>query len=179
MIYLVDCDGVIADFEKGVLAEFRKRHPDKPFIPLEERTTLFLEDQYSEELRPLLKDIFVSQGLFRHLELIEGSLKALKELRKYGDVFICTAPMPISAYYHKERYEWIEENLGREWADKRTIVSRDKAIISGNFLIDDKPQQGVIEPEWEQLLFDQPYNQSVTGLRRITWKNYREVLGLK
>ena len=85
----------------------------------------------------------------------------------------------IKRIYTSGLIGYLEEKLGKVWASKRTIMSPDKTMVYGDFLIDDKPQKGKLEPDWEQLLFDQPYNKSVKGLRRITWRNYKEVLGLK
>lgn len=44
---LVDMDGVLCDFEGHFLKVFREKHPDLPFIPLENRNTFYLADQYS------------------------------------------------------------------------------------------------------------------------------------
>ena len=179
IVYLVDCNDVLADFRKGVLDEFRKRYPGKLYGSAEKRKSLLLEDDFPEESRPLLEGILLSKGLHRKLGVILGSIKGINYLTKKGDVFICIDNMDGNEYFMQEMYDWIEEKLGKVWASKRTIMSPDKTMVYGDFLIDDKPQKGKLEPDWEQLLFDQPYNKSVKGLRRITWRNYKEVLGLK
>jgi 5'-nucleotidase len=57
------------------------------------------------------------------------------------------------------------------------IVSKDKTIVHGDFLIDDKPSiKGVQQPTWEHLLYSQPWNAKVSSKRRITWQNWRSVI---
>ncbi len=45
---LVDMDGVLCDFEGHFLRCYRDKFPDAPFIPLEERRSFYLSDQYKE-----------------------------------------------------------------------------------------------------------------------------------
>ena len=47
---LVDMDQVLCDFEGTFLARYQKKFPDEPFIPLQERNTFYIADQY-EKLR--------------------------------------------------------------------------------------------------------------------------------
>ena len=46
MTVLVDMDCVLCDFEGHFLNCYRKTFPDEPFVPLEERCTFYLGDQY-------------------------------------------------------------------------------------------------------------------------------------
>ncbi|KAB1264814.1 5'-deoxyribonucleotidase; cytosolic type [Camelus dromedarius] len=48
---LVDMDGVLADFETGLLRGFRRRFPGEPHVPLEERRGFLASEQY-RALRP-------------------------------------------------------------------------------------------------------------------------------
>ena len=45
---LVDVDQVLADFEGYLLKVFRERHPEEPFVPLEDRRTFYVADQYED-----------------------------------------------------------------------------------------------------------------------------------
>jgi len=182
MIYLVDMDGVIVDFEKGILDEFRKRYPDKPFIPLEKRTTFYVRDQYPKELQPLIDEIYRSEkskGFYLGLSLIEGALDALLELKNSGnEIYICTSPTLFNPFCISEKYEWINNNLGTEWTEK-VIMTRDKTVIDGNFLIDDNPNLlGVQKPRWKQILYSQPYNRDANFKQRLTWQNWKFVLNI-
>lgn len=48
---LVDMDGVLADFESGLLQGFRRRFPGEPHVPLEQRRGFLASEQYGA-LRP-------------------------------------------------------------------------------------------------------------------------------
>ncbi len=101
----------------------------------------------------------------------------MEEMLRLGfDVWICTTP--ILAYHNcvLEKYEWVEEHLGSDWTP-RIILTRDKTIVSGHFLIDDKPEiEGAAVPSWEHIVYDQPYNRTITRQRRITWRNWKSFL---
>lgn len=179
MIILVDMDDVIADFNKGFLDKWKEKYPDKPYVPLEEITTFHFEESYPEELRPLIKDIYRAPGFIKSLEPMEGGLEALKELEKLVDnVFICTSPLKSYTNCVLEKYEWVDMYLGKEWVNK-IVLTRDKTLVNGDILIDDNPKiKGALTPKWEHVLYSQPYNKNETSKRRLTWKNWKEVLEL-
>lgn len=179
MRILVDMDGVIADYDGEFLQRWRGRHPDKFYVPLEERTTFYVKDNYPAELQPLVAEILLEPGFFRDMQSVPGAKEALEEMRDKGlDVFICTSP--LSAYQNcvLEKYEWVEKVLGPAWV-KQIVLTKDKTLIKANFLIDDKPSiTGAVDPpEWEHILYDRPYNRGVNK-KRITWNNWREVIVL-
>jgi len=176
-VVLVDMDGVIADFEGGFLKNWRERHPDKPSIPLEHRTTFYIADQYPQEWRELVRQIMLAPGFYRNLEPIPGSIAALQEMSELGfEVFICSRPLSEYKNCVLEKYEWVEEHLGEDWV-KRIILTRDKTIIKADILIDDRPEiRGVAMPSWEHILCDQPYNREERRKRRLSWKNWRDVI---
>ncbi|MFT4309340.1 MAG: 5' nucleotidase, NT5C type [Candidatus Woesearchaeota archaeon] len=178
MILLVDMDGVIADFEQGFLDIYRVRHPDKPFIPIEDRSTFYLTDDYPADLVDMVRDITMSVGFFYSLPPIEGALEALPQLLVKNDVYICTSPLLENRTCVQEKYDWIQKYLGTKWKD-RMILTKDKTLIEGDYLIDDKPNiKGIVQPSWEQLLYYQPYNSHVQDKIMITWNNYQEVMDL-
>lgn len=55
---LVDMDGVLADFEAGLLRAYRRRFPGEPHVPLDQRRGFFAREQYGA-LRP---DLAVGSG---------------------------------------------------------------------------------------------------------------------
>lgn len=177
MKILVDMDGVIADFEGGFLKLWREAHPNKPFIPIEQRTTFYLAEQYSTDLKDYVREIFSSPNFFRSLEPINGGIEALNELKKVGhEVFICSSPLTSYRNCVLEKYEWIETHLGKEWVNN-IILSKDKTMIKGDLLIDDRPSvKGCDTPSWEHIVYDQPYNRTEIGKRRLDWNNWKSVL---
>ncbi len=178
MIILVDMDGVIADFEKGFLDNYRRLHPNKPYVPLEKRTVFHTKNQYPKELHPIVESVYQAPGFYLSLPVIEGSIEAMLEISKKHDVFICTSPLSKYENCVLEKYKWVEKNLGKEWV-KKIIVAKDKTLVSGGRLIDDNPKiTGVKIPEWEHIIYDQPYNRSENSKRRINWKNWKSVLNM-
>ena len=43
----------------------------------------------------------------------------------------------VSHFVYFFQYEWVENHLGKDWID-RLILTRDKTMINGDVLIDDK-----------------------------------------
>ena len=171
-------DGVIADFDGEFLKRWRERHPEKFFVPMEERTIFYVKEQYPEELRPLVMEILLEPAFFRDMMPVDGAKEALLEMDAMGlEVFICTSPFSTYQNCVREKYEWVENTLGSKWIN-RIILTKDKTLIKGDLLIDDKPQITGVEsvPSWEHIIFDRPYNREVDK-RRITWGNWKDVLG--
>ncbi|KAB5555240.1 hypothetical protein PHYPO_G00031220 [Pangasianodon hypophthalmus] len=176
---LLDMDGVIADFEGGFLKKYRQRYPNDPYISLEERRGFWVSTQYGE-LRGDLCDkaisIWESKNFFMELEPIPGSVEAVKEMAKMKntDVFICTSPIKHYAHCPYEKYAWVERHLGPDFLEK-VILTRDKTIVSGDILIDDKPDIFGVEPNpsWEHILFTACHNKhlpaSTTQRRLLSW----------
>lgn len=173
VIVLVDMDGVLCDYVGGFLEIWRIRYPDLPYIPPDKQRSFNLVDDYPKELYEQIKQIENEKGFFRNLSPIPGSLGAVTLLNSLPgvEVFICSSPSLAADNCAQEKYQWIEAHLGREFT-KRLILTKDKTLTKGRYLIDDKPDiTGALTPEWEQLVYDQPYNRSTPG-RRITWDNY-------
>ena len=179
-IILVDMDGVLANFEKGFLDSWKEKFPNLTHVPLTERKTFKVKDEYPEEIKKEVESIYVSPGFFRNLPIIEGSKNALIKMQELGhEVFICTKAISRFENCILEKYNWVNQNLGFEWT-KRIIVAKDKTLIYGDYLIDDKPEAtGLKTPAWKHVLFDAPYNKNVSNKLRITWDNWEKILNLK
>lgn len=187
---LVDMDGVLADFEAGLLRGFQRRFPGEPHVPLEERRGFFAREQYGA-LRPDLADkvtsVYEAPGFFLDLEPIPGALEAMREMNAMQDteVFICTSPLRKYDHCVGEKFRWVEKHLGPQFVE-RIILTRDKTVVSGDLLIDDKDTiRGQEEtPSWEHILFTCCHNQHLalppTRRRLLSWSdNWREIIGSK
>jgi len=177
MLILLDQDGVLADFEHAFLNAWKERYPDIPPVEYHNRTSFYILENYPVELRPLAEAIYTAPGFIRNLPPVPGSLEAIKELLALGmDIRICSSPLSQFENCVAEKYLWVEKHLGRE-ATNRLILTKDKTLIQGDLLIDDKPEiTGTVRPRWKHILYDAPYNQHVTDRPRLTWRSWRNVL---
>lgn len=177
-IILIDQDGVLANYQASLHAILRREHPEGPWLPIAALRHHDTEKNYPDEWKDIIEEIVLRKGFYRNLAVIEGGKDALEHLLSLGhDVRICTAPKRDFRNCTLEKLEWIDEHFGRKWAE-RTIITRDKTLVSGDVLVDDKPSvTGVRQPSWEHIFYDQPYNRA-EARRRLTWANYKEVLGV-
>jgi 5'-nucleotidase len=181
MRILIDMDGVIADFEGDFLRRWIELHPEKSFIPLEERKGFYVKSQYPKEYHTFVEEIYHGCGFYQNLPPIPGSLEALKELQaSKHDILLCTSPMlPKYENCVLEKYHWVYDRLGEHWVNN-IVLTKDKTIVKGDVLIDDKPEiKGLVDPEWEHVIYDQPYNRHIEGQKRLTWQNWKEVLEIE
>jgi len=177
MLILLDQDGVLADFEGAFLAAWRARYPDVAPVAYEDRRSFHLLDDYPPALRAQAEAIYTAPGFIRDLPPVPGAIEAYRELQALGmDVRICSSPLRQYENCVAEKYQWVERHLGRE-ATQKLILSRDKTLVYGDLLIDDRPRiEGAARPHWRHILYDAPYNRHETGRPRLTWANWRSVL---
>lgn len=180
MNILIDMDGVIADFEGEFLTRWRANHPEKIYIPHEERKGFYVSQQYPEEYRDFVEEIYLSPGFYQELPVMEGAIEALNYLVEKGhNVKICTSPMlPKFENCVLEKYNWMLKHFGNSWVE-RMILTKDKTMVRGDILIDDMPEiKGSLSPLWEHVLYNQHYNKDIEHKRRLTWQNFKEVLNV-
>lgn len=176
MIILIDLDGPIADFETGFLNEWKRKFPGCFFAPTEKRRSFYIKEDYPEELREKVDEIYHNKNFILNLPIAPNSLEAIKEMVSRGlDVRICSSPLSNYKNCVGEKYQWVENNLGFDFT-KKIILTKDKTLIKGDYLIDDNPTiDGITKPEWEHLLYDCPQNKQFDG-KRINWLNWKDIL---
>ncbi|XP_022445365.1 5'(3')-deoxyribonucleotidase, cytosolic type isoform X1 [Delphinapterus leucas] len=131
--------------------------------------------------------VYEAPGFFLDLEPIPGALEAMREMNDMQDteVFICTSPLMKYDHCVHEKYHWVEKHLGPQFVE-RIILTRDKTVVLGDLLIDDKDTiQGQEEtPSWEHILFTCCHNQHLAlpppRRRLLSWRdNWKEIIDSK
>ena len=89
---------------------------------------------------------------FENLEPINGAIDAYWKLSGKYHVRILTRPSVWNPLSYMEKRLWVEKHLGFKECDN-LIMSCDKTLLRGLYLIDDAHQEGLLVPEWKQLVF--------------------------
>jgi 5'(3')-deoxyribonucleotidase len=111
-IIYIDMDGVVANFRKKWQALYGKELDLYHIPPTPDR-------------------------FYIDLEIISGSFEAVQFLSKYFDVyFLSTAEWGNISSWSDKRI-WIEQHFG-DYAKKRLILSHNKSLHIGRYLIDDR-----------------------------------------
>jgi 5'-nucleotidase len=157
-------DGVLADWHGGFLKAFKKLTPFLETVPYEQMHTFDLTETYPPSVKQDVYNATSMPGLYRNLEPLPGAIEALKDMeancQDFLEPFIVSAPNTHckDSGCWTEKAQWVREHLGPWWED-RLILTRDKTVFRGHFLIDDKPGiTGVSTPTWTQLLYPHPWN---------------------
>lgn len=176
---LCDMDGVLADWDAAWDKALLAKGVRALGIPLSAHRKEFnLYSGLTAEQRFVVDEIMQSPGFYRHLALIEGAKQALREMLDAGyDVRIVTSPWNSNPTCASDKVAWVMEHLGKSWG-QRLIITNDKTLVRGDWLIDDKPKiKGALVPMWEHIWFTRSVNAGLVGQRRIdTWKHWKKVI---
>lgn len=129
-ILYVDMDGVLADFDKGVM--------NIEAIPWD-------EDNVNRVCE-------ANPRLFSTLPDIEGGVDAVYKLLSYFEIYFLSTPMYNVPESYMDKRIWLREKFG-PWADKRLILTHRKDLNEGDFLVDDRTKNGAGEFKGELILF--------------------------
>jgi 5'-nucleotidase len=184
---LIDMDNTLAQFDLEFGKRYAAAYPKGSLSTITSRAHFELEENFGDdvEAKAVALQIMSTPGLFIAFEPAVGCVTAVKEMVAAGlDVFFCTSPLPFQ--YEAcvaEKYAWVRQHFGADYLPK-IIVTRDKTLIKGSVLIDDKPavSGAVAEPEWTHIVYPQPYNKSSCDKdgnprpRFTTWAAWRTTL---
>ena len=125
-VVYVDMDNVLVDFNSGI---------------------------NKLELDPNTLDLDEIEGIFSLMKPMPGAIDGYNKLIDLGhDVYILsTAPWENPSAW-SDKLIWVKENIG-ENAHKRLILSHNKNLNKGDFLIDDRLANGAGEFEGELIKF--------------------------
>ena len=124
----VDMDNVLVNFQSGIDA---------------------LTEEQRESFKDDLDDV---PGIFSKMIPVEGAIEAYKELTSHFDVYILsTAPWNNPSAW-TDKLLWVQQYLGK-LAYKRLILSHNKNLNDGDFLIDDRKANGADKFKGEHIHF--------------------------
>lgn len=127
-ILYVDMDNVLVDFPSGI-----------------KRISPELKQQYENDLDEV-------PGIFSLMDPMPGAIEAYKKLSEIYDTYILsTAPWENPSAW-SDKLLWVKKHLGKE-AYKRLILSHNKNLNKGDYLIDDRTKNGAGEFEGEHIHF--------------------------
>lgn len=178
---LSDQDGVLSDWGEGwdfhLDLEEYVRHT-KRFPRHADQRSFDLRHGLTERESEVVDAIFNHPGFYATLKPIEGAVEGYRKMVEAGHhVQIATSPWWTNATCLQDKADWVEKHLGAE-ARSRMILTSDKTVLRADYLIDDKPNiRGKYDPDWEQIVFTQPYNGEVESRLRLDgWSDIETVL---
>ncbi|GAA5523090.1 hypothetical protein LQ318_13665 [Aliifodinibius salicampi] len=130
-IVYVDMDNVLVDFPWGI-------------------------DQLSEELRQKYEGDFDEvPDFFRDLPPVDGAIEGFRTLQEHFDTYILsTAPWNNPSAW-TDKHLWVKKHLPKT-GHKRLILSHHKNLNYGDYLIDDRKANGVVNFRGEHIHFESP-----------------------
>ncbi len=127
-ILFIDLDNVLVDFRSALF-----------HIPEETQT------KYANHLDDI-------PGIFAKMVPMAGAVEAFQKLSNIFDTYVLsTAPWNNPSAW-SDKLQWVQNHLG-ESAYKRLILTHHKNLNRGDFLIDDRENNGAASFEGELILF--------------------------
>lgn len=131
---LIDMDGIAADLMQKVLNLYNAEHQTQ-YTHAHVMTWDF--DKCIPNGQKIFRYMDVP-GFFRDLSPLPGMARALKGLKKAGhDLHIASTPH-VKGTCAGDKLAWVDEHLPFI-GSRKTILIRDKSMLKGDVLIDDKP----------------------------------------
>jgi 5'(3')-deoxyribonucleotidase len=128
-IVYVDMDGVLVDFDR----ELRERG-----LKIKEEIDACVDN---------------TEGFFLKLKPMEGAIEAFEWLSEHFEVYILTTAPWKNTSALTDKRKWVGKYLS-EVGKKRLIITHNKGLNKGDYLIDDRIAKGVADFEGEHIHFD-------------------------
>jgi 5'(3')-deoxyribonucleotidase len=172
MIVLLDCDGILADFEGHTRAYLRREHG---LIFSYEDTTqinmikaLDLSPEVAESLIAEWKRPGWCSSIPSYPEASEG----VRKLSEKATIVIVTTPFKGAPQWAHERELWLEKHFGIT----KVIHTAAKQHVAGDVIVDDDPAHLVRSPARRKILFRRPWNDlsASEAIRVYDWRHLLE-----
>lgn len=133
-------DGVIADFDKAILNLCPDIRTNKDYIDSDVKNIKVNEVCQNNPM------------IFHNLEVIPGSISAVRSLRSMYEIYFLSTPMWHVPDSYTGKRMWIEKHFGF-MSEKRLILTNRKDLCVGDYLIDDRETNGALEFTGEFIKF--------------------------
>lgn len=177
-IVLLDQDGPLADWEPGMNRALLEIDPDFPVVDPAEWDAFYFYQRLPEKYQETIRQAYRKAGFYRYLDPVPGSIDAVKWMSQHANIVVATRPMFENDFCESDKKWWLRRFHGDEIARRSNYVY-DKTLLRGRFIVEDHPspaENGLVTPEWTQLVFDKPYNKDTPGLRIASdWSNIESV----
>ena len=127
-ILYIDMDNVLVDFQSGI---------DQ------------LSREIQEEYEGRLDEV---PGIFGLMEPMPGAIEAYRELAEHFDTYILSTSPWDNPSAGQDKLLWVKMHLG-DVANRRLILTHHKNLNLGDFLVDDRTNNGAGSFPGEHILF--------------------------
>lgn len=131
-IIYIDMDNVLVNFSSGI-------------DQLDEKTKKEYENNLDE-----------APKIFSLMKPLEGAIEAVHKLSDKYEIYILSTAPWLNPSAWKDKIEWIQKYFGSDKNSvlyKKLIISHHKNLNKGDFLIDDRLKNGVLEFKGEHIHF--------------------------
>ncbi len=166
---LVDMDGVLADiYAQLIELEYQDLGIRQSYEKLNGTSEA---DVFKNALTYIHSD-----GFFRNLPVMEGSVDVMRQLNEKYELFIVSAAMEFPKSL-SDKYYWLEEHFPfLHW--KQIVMCGSKTVVKGDIMIDDH-FKNLDYFDGKTILFAQPHNSAgnIKNHTRVdSWSDIAKIL---
>lgn len=178
-VLLLDCDGVLADFNQASLDDIRAltgiTYTREEIVEFELLNCFPL----SKRDKKYIKSLRARPGWCSEIPPFENAKEPVKLLNKLTDLYIVTSPW-MSKHWVPERYEWLEKHFNIP--HEKVWFGKHKWMVQGDIFVDDKTENCLDyksnRPNSHVFLWSTAYNKEEKGLIRTNdWEELLYLVG--
>lgn len=164
---LCDVDEVVADLHTEWLRRYNAKYDDN--LTPADITDWDISKIVKPECGRKVFNFLRMPNLYRHVQPVEGAKEGVAQLRAEGYRVVFVTSCVIGSMDQKVRWLLGHGFVRSPHSPRDLVITRDKALVRGDVLIDDGPHNVAAFPG-HAILVDRPYNRSTrAGFRAEGW----------